>query len=126
VCWLTAAVGSAPISLMRRLVILGLLMLAPSSAGAEYLNYEQWAALSPDLRAAYMTGTYDSLVGFVATPEEFRMARHYVDCLLRAQMSNTQLSENVREYAAPRPKFHGSTPQHALVSYLIELCGKPP
>ena len=83
-------------------------------------------ALSPDLRTAYMTGAYDSLVGYVATPEEAMMAKHYVDCLLRARMTNTQLSENVREYAAPRPKFHGSTPQDALVNYLIELCGSPP
>jgi hypothetical protein len=123
---LTAAIGSGPILLMRRLVILGLLLLAPSSAGATFYTYAQWAALSPDLRAAYMTGAYDALVTYITTPQEEAMAKHYAECLFRAKMTNSQLSENVREFTAAHPKFQGATPQYALVNYLIELCGKPP
>jgi hypothetical protein len=123
---LTAAVGGGQIPLMRRLVILGLLLLAPSSAGATFYTYAQWAALPPDVRSAYITGAYDALVTYNTTPQEEATAKHYAECLFRAKMTNVQLSENVREFAAAHPKFQGSTPQYALVNYLIELCGKAP
>lgn len=96
------------------------------SAMAMFYTYAQWDRLSPSDRAYYVAGAFDSLVSFSISPSEAKVGLHYHSCVAKAQLNNNQLAENVRAFAASRPRLHGAAVQGALVQYLIELCGAPP
>jgi len=106
---------------LRTLVFL-FLFFAPYLAEAQYFNYLQWSVLPPIPRAAYIAGVFDSLTGYSANDVE---SKHYFICIERAAMKNTQLAENVVQFASTRPALQTSSVQKVLLQYLIAACGKP-
>ena len=107
----------------------GLVVLAfvvwPNVAEAVYLTYSQWEAMPPFGRDAYIAGAFDSLVEISASSND-NYQKHYNSCLVRQQMTNGQLADNVRAYAASRPELQTGGVVGAMLNYLIALCGKPP
>jgi hypothetical protein len=95
-------------------------------AKANFFTYSEWAALPADLRGIYISGAYDSLISYADTERGAAWSRFYATCVRKTKMSNEQLADNVMRFASARPKFQAHTVQHALVNYLIELCGQPP
>lgn len=100
-------------------------MTAQSAVSANYFNYAQWDRMSLNDRAAYIAGSFDTLIT-VGAAGTAKAMDHYEACMNRAGLTNVQLAENVRLFAASRPAMHGGPLQVALVSYLVELCGKAP
>jgi hypothetical protein len=113
--------------ILRTIVVL-IALLVSSGAQANYFTYQQWLAMSELGRAAYVAGAFDSLLTFIDPADEQALAMkwHYNNCLLRAQMSDTQLAANVMNFAKDRPELHTGPVQGALIGYLIAACGAPP
>jgi hypothetical protein len=110
---------------MRILIALFSIALSVMPAVANFLTYSEWSALPENAQSMYIAGAYDSLVTFVSTDDEINAAQHYSECVAKSGMTNRQLAQNVRTYAATKPELQGGNVQVALVRYLLELCGKP-
>jgi hypothetical protein len=95
-----------------------------SSAHAGFYTYSEWAAWSRTAQIAYVSGLFDALVGIGQPGDTFQ--KHYADCVQRQRMTDGQLTDNVKNFAASRPALQARGVAAALLSYLIELCGKPP
>jgi hypothetical protein len=106
---------------LRTLALL-FLWFAPYPAEAQYFNYLQWSALPPIPRAAYIAGVFDSLTGYSVNEVE---SKHYFTCLERAAIKNTQLADNVIQYASTHSALQKGSVQKALLQYLTAACGKP-
>jgi hypothetical protein len=93
--------------MILRTVVVLIALLVSSGAQANYFTYQQWLAMSEMGRAAYVAGAFDSLLTFIDPADEQAPAMkwHYNNCLLRAQMSDTQLAANVMNFAKDRPNF---------------------
>lgn len=102
-------------------LISGFLALSAIGAQAQFVTYAQWQQLSPNSRAAYMAGSIDSLAVFWRQP-----APDVVDevwkCLTKMNLHPTQLAENVKAYADPKPELHAGTVQNAMMLYLKAAC----
>jgi hypothetical protein len=85
-------------------VVLGLVIAVatPLSSWSAFFTYSQWDALDGDLRAVYIAGAFDSLVGY-SDPSDTSAEIHYFRCIQRSKMDNRRLADNVRAYAATRP-----------------------
>ncbi len=111
---------------MRRSIALSFaLMIGPVTSKAEYFTYFEWQNMPLQQRAAYVTGMYDGLTTFVASPTEEKVAAHYRQCVIRLKITNVQLAENVLKYAEARPEVQKVGVGSALIGYLISLCGRP-
>jgi hypothetical protein len=95
-------------------------------ADATYFNYEQWEALPQDLQTFYIAGAVDSLITYARSAQELQKNKWYESCLMKAQMTDTQLAQNVRNYGAAHPEVQTQLVQYALVAYLMAACGSPP
>jgi hypothetical protein len=72
----------------------------------------------------YIAGALDML-STVGTADQMKAATHYNKCLGKAGMTAQQVGNNLREYVKSRPALQGGVVPHALMDYLIALCGKP-
>ena len=110
----------------RREVLAGIMLLAWSAAAnASYMTYSQWAALPLPGRSLYIAGAFDALVTISRSSDDKYQA-HYNTCLVNAKMMNSQLAENVSTFASTHPELQSGGVVHALLNYLIALCGVPP
>src|SRR5262245_35890002 len=110
---------------VRFALILVCTLLGQTASRANFVSYSQWEAREGEWRRAYIEGAVDSLVSY-ATDDHGRMASiHYSNCLRRAAMTGTQLSEDLRSYVSTRPNLQSGTVQGALIGYLVALCGSP-
>jgi hypothetical protein len=91
------------------------------AAVPNYFTYPQWVKLSPEGRAAYIAGAFDSLVNRYDDTGR-AIALHYSQCLARAKMGSTQLGDNLQTYVSARPELQAGTVYAALVKYLADLC----
>ena len=104
-----------------------LLLLSWSATAEVHRDYtvSQWERLHEDDRAAYIAGSIEML-GTIAGPEPAqRAARHYSQCIVRSQLTASQLASFLREYVRARPELRGSSVQSAMNDYLNALCGRP-
>jgi hypothetical protein len=97
------------------------------AAVPNYFTYAQWVKLSPEGRAAYIAGTFDSLVNRygddTGRDDTGRaVALHYSECLARAKMGSNQLGDNLQTYVSARPELQAGTVYAALVKYLADQC----
>ena len=74
------------------------------AAVPNYFTYAQWVKLSPEGRAAYIAGTFDSLVNRYNDDAGRAVALHYSECLARAKMGSNQLGDNLQTYVSARPR----------------------
>ena len=91
-----------------------------------YFSYAQWAKLPDDGRAAYIAGTFDALINQYDDDAGRAVAKHYSDCVARAQLSSAQMGDNLRTYVAARPDLAAGSVQAALLRYLADVCGARP
>ena len=104
-----------------------LLLLSWPATAEVHLDYtfSQWERLHEDDRAAYIARSIEML-GTIAGPEPAqRAARHYSQCIVRSQLTASQLASFLREYVRARPELRGSSVQSAMNDYLNALCGRP-
>ena len=104
-----------------------LLLLSWPATAEVHLDYtfSQWERLHEDDRVAYIARSIEML-GTIAGPEPAqRAARHYGQCIVRSQLTASQLSSFLREYVRARPELRGSSVQSAMNDYLNALCGRP-
>jgi len=92
------------------------------AAVPNYFTYAQWVKLSPEGRAAYIAGTFDSLVNRYDDDAGRTVALHYLECLARAKMGSNQLGDNLQTYVSARPELQAGTVYAALVKYLADQC----
>jgi hypothetical protein len=112
--------------MMTRTASVAALMLAISTAHAEYFTYSDWSKQPADFRAAYIAGLYDALVSMAETNAEAKIGAHYQACVVRAKMRNGQLAESTLLYGSARPELQSGGVGEVMINYLIQLCGKPP
>jgi hypothetical protein len=84
-------------------------------------TFSQWERLHEDDRAAYIARSIEML----GIEPAQRAARHYRQCIVRSQLTASQLSSFLREYVRARPELRGSSVQSAMNDYLNALCGRP-
>jgi hypothetical protein len=111
---------------MRWWLPVGVLALVCSAADAGFVTYAEWEAYPTKMRAAYVAGAFDTLVGYGLTAQSRAIGAHYNKCLVRTKMTGDQLAEHVKEFATASPKYQSETVQYALINYLIQMCGPPP
>lgn len=105
---------------------IGLCLVALASpTTADFFTYSRWAALPPAERYKYIEGAFDSLIAFSVIPGDASFAQFYAGCLDRAQMSGSQLAENIRTFASTRPQLQGGGTAVPMMQYLVALCGSP-
>jgi hypothetical protein len=113
---------------MRRTILAAAAaLLIPAPAGAAYMTYREWASLSPPERTLYIAGAFDQLTT-IATPGDsapvgVNPAQRYQACVARAGMTDAQLAENVRTFAAARSEVQALPVPVALMQYLAVTCG---
>ena len=107
--------------MMKRLVWVGLLALAPMDASA------QQTRLTALFKARRATSRWyiESLAAMATAEPAQATARHYTECLTRSRVNARQLANYLREYVRARPELHDSSIQHAMNNYLNALCGQP-
>jgi hypothetical protein len=95
--------------LIKTALVTALLLASP--ANANFFTYSEWANLDANLGALYMAGAIDTLTSSAPNESGIAMMKHYNDCLSRAKMTDGQLAENVKAFAATRPNLQRSTCQ---------------
>ena len=63
--------------------------------------------LSPEGRAAYIAGTFDSLVDRYDDDAGRTVALHYLECLARAKIGSNQLGDNLQTYVQRASRVAG-------------------
>jgi len=109
---------------MRFITIVVLLLTTPAHAQNVFLLYNQWEQMPKALREMYVAGAFDTL-STVTTAEQVSLAKHYNECIAKARLSMSQLTENMKEYADAQPDLQSKPAAGALLRYLISLCGTP-
>ena len=109
---------------MRFFTLALLLLTTPAHAQSVFLNYGQWAQMPINLREIYVAGAFDTL-STVTTPEQVSYAKHYNECVAKAELNLSQLAKNVKEYAETQPDVQSKPVTTAFMRYLISLCGLP-
>jgi hypothetical protein len=111
---------------MLRLVFLFLIAASPVANAGQFYSYRQWVVLNKPLRSAYIAGVFDSLLGIVKDRNDLPVTKHYDDCITRANMSDSELANNIVAFVKTRPELQERSVSGALINYLIDFCGPPP
>lgn len=111
---------------MLRLICLFLIATSPVANAGQFYSYRQWAALNETLRSVYIAGVFDSLLGIVKDRNDLPVTKHYDDCITRANMSDSELANNIIAFVKTRPELQERSVTGALINYLIDFCGAPP
>jgi hypothetical protein len=103
------------------------LLLSWPAIAEVHLDYtfSQWERLHEDDRAAYIASSIEMLETIAGREPAQRAARHYSQCIVRSQLTASQLASFLREYVRARPELRGSSVQSAMNDYLNALCGRP-
>ena len=111
---------------MLRLIFLFLIATSPIANAGQFYSYRQWVALNETLRSVYIAGVFDSLLGIVKDRKDLPATKHYDDCITRANMSDSELANNIIAFVKTRPELQERSVSGALINYLIDFCGAPP
>jgi hypothetical protein len=107
-------------------VAMFLVAISPIAHAGQFYSYHQWAALDATLRAAYIAGAFDSLLGIVRDRSDLPATKHYDDCISKANMTNGELADNIIAFVKTRPRLQERSVSGALINYLVAFCGAPP
>jgi hypothetical protein len=107
---------------MRFLTLVVLLLTTPAHAQSVFLTYSQWEQMPTNLREVYVAGAFDTL-STVSTPEQFNFVKHYNECIVKARLNLSQLTENMKTYAETQPDLRDKPTPGALLRYLVSICG---
>jgi len=107
-------------------LICWLLIVSPVAHAGQFYSYSQWEKLDGTLRAVYIAGVFDSILGIVKDRRDLPVTKHYDDCITRANMSNGELADNVIAFVKTRPELRERSVPGALINYLVGFCGAPP
>jgi len=107
-------------------LICWLLIASPVAHAGQFYSYSQWEKLDGTLRAVYIAGVFDSILGIVKDRSDLPATRHYDDCITRANMSNGELADSVIAFVKTRPELRERSVPGALINYLVTFCGAPP
>jgi len=108
------------------LLIVSPVILSPVANAGQFYSYSQWERLDGTLRAVYIAGVFDSILGIVKDRRDLPVTKHYDDCITRANMSNGELADNVIAFVKTRPELRERSVPGALINYLVVFCGAPP
>lgn len=111
---------------MLRLICSFLIAVSPVANAGQFYSYAQWEQLEGTLRAVYMAGVFDSLLGIVSDRNNLPATKHYDDCITRANMTNGELADKVMAFVKTRPDLQRRSVPGALINYLVTFCGPPP
>lgn len=111
---------------MLRLIFLFLIATSPVANAGQFYSYRQWVALKETLRSVYIAGVFDSLLGIVKDRNDLPVTKHYDDCITRANMTDSELADNIIAFVKTRPELQERSVSGALMNYLINFCGAPP
>jgi hypothetical protein len=114
--------------LSRRLIAMSSFLVCIATGKADYFNFEQWKALSPDLQAVYIAAVADALVNYddPMSPTAARRVFWYDGCIRKVHMTSGQLADDVRNFATTRAYLPETSVRSVLVQYLTSACGPPP
>jgi len=111
---------------MLRLICSFLILISPVANAGQFYSYRQWEELDETLRAVYISGVFDSLLGIVKDRTDLPATKHYDNCISRANMTSGELADNVIAFVKTRPDLKERSVPGALINYLITFCGVPP
>jgi hypothetical protein len=111
---------------LLRLICLFLIATSPVANAGQFYSYRQWVALNETLRSVYIAGVFDSLLGIVKDRNDLPVTKHYDDCITRANMTDSELADNIMAFVKTRPELQERSVSGALINYLIDFCGAPP
>jgi hypothetical protein len=111
---------------MLRLICSFLIAVSPVANAGQFYSYAQWEQLEGTLRAVYIAGVFDSLLGIVNDRNNLPATKHYDDCITRANMTNGELADKVMAFVKTRPDLQRRSVPGALINYLVTFCGPPP
>jgi hypothetical protein len=111
---------------MLRLICSLLVAISTVANAGQFYSYRQWVALDATLRAAYIAGAFDSLLGIVRDRSDLPATKHYDDCISKANMTNGELADNIIAFVKTRPRLQERSVSGALINYLVAFCGAPP
>lgn len=109
-----------------RIAALVALLVATTPANAGFFTYSEWSALSPNGRATYIAGVYDTLSTIAYDDSSGAYVLYVRACFSRSRMNNGQMADNLVEFVKTRPKFQAGDVVTAFVNYVIDACGPPP
>src|SRR5215510_717658 len=104
---------------MLRLICSLMIGMSPVAHAGQFYSYHQWQAMDETLRAVYIAGVFDSLLGLVTGRNDLPATRHYDNCISRANMSNGELAKNVMDFVKTRPDLQERSVTGALINYLV-------
>jgi hypothetical protein len=107
---------------MRFLTLVLLLLTTSAHAQSVFLTYGQWEQMPKNLREIYVAGAFDTL-STVSTPEQVNFVKHYNECIAKARLNLSQLTENMETYAETQPDLRDKPTPGALLRYLVSICG---
>jgi hypothetical protein len=96
-----------------------LLLAIAGSAHATFLTCREWGALDRNERETSIAGVFN---GVSDTPT----GMHYYRCVRNKRMLDRELADGVRATMMDHRELQTQQVQAALISYLNQLCGKPP
>jgi hypothetical protein len=99
------------------------MLLVGSQAQAGFYTYFEWVGMSDERRASYIAGVLDSYLAFAGSYRS--TADHYQDCVFRLSLTDRQLSDGVRTFAASRPAEQAKAVPGILIRALIYLTQCP-
>lgn len=111
---------------MLRLICSLMIVISPAANAGQFYSYAQWEAMDETLRAVYIAGAFDSLLGIVRDRNDLPMTKHYDECITRANMSNGEMADHVIAFVKIRPELKERSISGALIKYLVSFCGAPP
>src|ERR1043166_6948016 len=111
---------------MLRLICSLMIVMSPVANAGQFYSYSQWEAMDETLRAVYIAGVFDSLLGIVRDRKDLPVTKHYDECISRANMSNGELADHVMAYVKVRRDLREKSVSGALINYLVTFCGAPP
>jgi hypothetical protein len=107
----------------RYLLVFALVSASAQAQVGVFVTYEQWEQLPNDLRTAYITGAFDSMLVYAADQRAQSISLHFHNCVRGHEIDGSKLSDNVRAFVQAHPQSQLSV-QQALLNYLVQLCGK--
>jgi len=113
---------------MYRFAVTLLLLSTPAlSQGTRvFYTYSEWERMSDNQRSIYLAGAIDGLMMYASNIEGPKLTDHLFSCLMKANLNNLQLANNVQVYTRQHPEVQGGTVQMPLIHYLRALCGPVP
>jgi hypothetical protein len=91
-------------------------------AQAQFYKFTQWELLPPPQQDAYVAGAIDTLLLHEGDPLEKELNTRYSDCILRSQLTASQIRAAILDLSGKRPELRSGAVAAAVTVYLSDLC----